>query len=1239
MGMDGYKWTTLQDKLGRLFVGGDQLHVFNGLSWLSFPLPNSYSLKALAFGNNQRLWAGASNEIGYFDEESLGIFKYHSLASNLPEIESNIGFVWSCAPFEQGAYFICTNKVLRWDGDSFRIWNFATNSRLYSLKLNDEHWFHHLETGLYRLDESGPHLEIPAERLPDSEILGLIKDADGLSLISAKGIYRSGVPPNNTSSEELNKFLIDSRPSCVAVLPNGNLAIGTVNKGIALVARSGELLRVLDTTNGLPSRAVFSITPHADGYAWCATPDGIFHIKIDEHTTLYGPSNGLMGQVVVDLETDNSRLFTLTREGVYQLVTSPSRGGHFEQLPQMTVRYNDLLSFKGGLILPRHGGVDYFDGKNTRPILKLPNKTIMFVQPSQRKTGQYYLSVFPGLDRLETKPDGTFIHTHILELPDACTSLYEDSTERLWIGTPSKGGYVYNPETAVLQPMDDPVTGKPMQGRVSVSGDNQHILIFNNDRVLLSTGDASEPRPLEGLPPLDFIAMQPMPNNQGYILALKHTNLTDSSAQGVGILAITQKGQAQWQELDIPGLASIGFLRILKIFTEAQGPVLWIGGSEGLLRLDYDAITTMDRPDVPRILFDPSRSSQPRGPKDLAFPLVGHHLNLQVFTGDNPRGKNWLLQSRMGRGDDEWSTPSPRRSFEFSNLSAGAYRFEVRAINSAGLTSDPASLAFQILPPWYRSNGAVLSYVVIFGLSVFIFFRIRESSNRARNQALERLVETKTEQLLRASAAKDDFLAGISHEIRNPMNGVIGIAESIKSADLDADSQRKLDLLRQCASHLSGLLEDILDFSRMQSGAIELEVNSFDLRGLLNSITAITAIESEKCGIPVEICIAPSVPTQLIGDERRIRQILLNFVSNALKYSGRGLVRITVWRNPSNAEHRMVIFAVADDGPGISSEDQNKLFHRFERGAAAQKSRVRGTGLGLALSKSLAENMSGRIWLDSELGKGSIFYLSGPFAPVTNPTRSTHTTKPVGLSHGKSALVVDDEEYNCIAMSSLLEAMGFSVQSSTNGPAALTLTQTQLFDVIFLDYNMPGMSGPEISRSIRMPSNFSSQALIIATTAFNTPEKRAECIAAGMNAFLAKPVTAERLRLLLSTPQPTRQPHPVSPGTGADPLASLRLNSARKGSTLAKEIALYLAEFRSELERLNSAVLRHDAAQTCHNAHLLYGRASFIAEKELEITLRKIEVAGATNEWAEAGRLSINVEKQLAELQLRLASA
>jgi signal transduction histidine kinase/CheY-like chemotaxis protein len=555
-------------------------------------------------------------------------------------------------------------------------------------------------------------------------------------------------------------------------------------------------------------------------------------------------------------------------------------------------------------------------------------------------------------------------------------------------------------------------------------------------------------------------------------------------------------------------------------------------------------------------------------------------------------------------------------------------------VNAAGQVSAPGAFTFRILPPWYRSNTAYAIYAAALALGVWALVRFRERQIRAQNERLEALVQVRTHELVRANAAKDEFLAGVSHEIRNPMNGVIGISESLKTGGLDPESRRKFGLLRQCASHLSSLLEDILDVSKIQAGVIELEPKPFDLNELVDAVLAMTAADSEKRGIPVEAAISPGVPRYLQGDPRRIRQILLNFVSNGLKFSGRGQVDLTVWCKPAATPDRTeVIFAVSDDGPGISAEEQKKLFKRFERGAASQHGRVPGTGLGLALCKGFAEKMGGKIWLESEPGHGSCFYFSAILPIAAEPVETAPPPPPAAPS--QTALVVDDQEYNRIVLADLLAGLGYATQSAGTGVEALQRAEKSHFDLVFLDYDLPGMSGLAVARGIRALPNSTAGARIFATTAFTTPEKQAQCLAAGMNAFLGKPVTLERLRRALAT---SDEPAPAPAASPADGLANLRLLAKKKNARFEDELALYLSELQLEMENLGGAIHDEDLREAAHYAHLLCGRTSFIYQRDLEENFRRLEEFAARGHWGDARQLFADLRKLTAALPVKLAS-
>jgi signal transduction histidine kinase/CheY-like chemotaxis protein len=1238
MGSDETKAVILQDELGRLFVGSDKLLVFDGQNWRSHSIPQTSGLASLALGEQGKIWAGAINQLGYFQEESPGAFKFRSLLPSLPEAARDVGTVWGCAPVGPATYFICRDKLLRWNGSDFQITSYEAKSRLAPLKLGSEWWFHHLETGLYRLTETGPTLVVPASELTDIIVLGIFRDETGLVTVSNNGFIRPGHPAIPFSQENLNQHLGQHRVTAVRQLSDGNLVIGTLSGGLVLASPAGKLIRIWNSSNGLPGRGIHGLTIGSTGEILGITSTDFFHFPGTGEATVFNSRNGLKGQAVNHLLLWKSQLFATTEDGAYRL--DPGEDGRealFQTIPGLTEKYYHMLPYHGGLLLSRFGGVDWFDGSTLRSVYRIAADSAQFIIPSKNDARLLYVVESRGLSRLIEQADGSLVRTRFLELPDFCSSLHEDPAGRLWIGTLAKGVFCYDPATAKLSPINDPATGKALPGSALVRGDQQNIFLFLDGRVLQADADGKGFRPLEDIPAFTPLDVFPAPNEHEILVSFKRTRGSEAESLGVGVLAFTDRGQARWRELDLPSVHTIGSVRALTFSEESGRPILWLGGSEGILRLDYDKISTLQPPAPPLIQLANSAADRPTDGPTLAFKFKDHRVQLVMSLGDFVRSKDWLIQTRLGESD--WSAASPRRSFEFTNLSEGEYRFEARTVNSANLASAPSTFTFTILPPWYRSVWAYAGYAASMALGIFGFIRIRERRIRARNRELEALVDSRTEELVKANAAKDEFLASVSHEIRNPMNGVIGIAETFKTDALDPDSQHKFGLLRQCANHLSSLLEDILDFSRVQAGAVELEARPFNLPELVESIVAITAADSTKCGIPVEIAISPAVPPQLTGDPRRVRQILLNFVSNALKFSGRGQVSVTVWCKARDARSTEVIFAVSDEGPGIAPEEQKKLFTRFERGAAAQQGRLPGTGLGLALCKALAEKMGGRIWLESEPGQGSCFYFSAPFTTTALMTPAA-SVQPVSEKF-KFALVVDDEEYNRIALADLLESLNFSVQTAADGPQALALAREHDFDIIFLDYALTKLSGPEVARALRQLPSRSAEAVILATTAYHTPDKRAQCLAAGMDAFLGKPVTLERLRQAMHTlnppASPVAQPEPDS-FVPADRLANLRLLAAKKHLPFAEEVALYLSELEVELAQLTTALRQEDTRHATHYAHLLYGRCAFIHELALERTLRKIESAAATGQWEEARFLGLTVQTQLADLRVSLAA-
>ena len=1251
LGSDASKPVVLEDRLGRIFIGSDSLLVFDGQNWSSHPKPNSYSLTSLVPGADGILWATTFYDFGYFKEEPIGTFSYHSLLPALPDSAREVDAVRGCAPIGAVTYFICKDKLLRWDGHAFQITLFPTSKRLSPLRLGNEFWFHHPESGLYRLTESGPELKVPADQLVAKLVIGLLRENTKLVTVSNEGMTRPG-EPGPFSSTSLNEYLAKHRVSASVELPDGNLAIGTVSGGLVLASRAGNIIRIwADTGSGLPGRGISGLMADPTGELLGTTDGDFFHFPATGDSTVFNALNGLKGQVN-DLVFWRSKLRAATDDGTYEQTPS-EKGSQFVAAAGLSLRYNHMLSLPDGILLSRFGGVDWFDGTTVKEVYPLEANAVRLTKAARNNPRLFYVAEVNGLARLVRQADGSFKGTRFLELPESCYSLHEDTTGKLWIGTLTKGAFSYDPATDRLVSLQDPTTARPFQGQTWVVGDDSRILFFLNDRVLQANPQGEGLHPLSGLPAVSPSVVRTIPESSDIFIAYQRPAGASGPLHGTAILSFGTDGAPHWREIEVRSLEAIGSIRTVTFGEENGRRVLWLGGMQGILRLDYDRIPTLLPPTAPTIRI----AGTPNGPLKYeavpSYPYSNHRVQFRLFTGDYVEGKNLLFQTKLSHDGGDWSAPSARRMHEYTNLSEGEYRFEVRAVNTAGQTSPSAVFTFRILPPWYRSGWAFVSYAVSLLLAVFGFIRVRERRIKARNEELEGLVNVRTAELVKANAAKDEFLAGISHEIRNPMNGVIGIAENFRTDNLDVENRRKFSLLRQCASHLSSLLEDILDFSKVQAGAIELDPKPFDLPELVESVAGITRPDSEKYGIPVEVAVSPAVPRRLSGDARRIRQILINFVSNALKFSGRGQVSVTVWCKDLDPGRTEVIFAVSDEGPGISTDEQARLFTRFERGAAAQKGRVPGTGLGLALCKGLAEKMGGKIWLESELGRGSCFYFSAPF-PVIETVAEPVATPASATASGRLALVVDDQEYNRIVLTDLLQSMGFTVQAAQEGQAALDAAAHKRFDVVFLDFNLPGLSGVDVARGIRALPGPTAHALILATTAFTTPEKRAQCLDAGMDAFLGKPVTRERLTNALAAlgPNPTAArpaARPAIPAQAvpsaqksdgpADRLGNLRLLARKKGVPFAQELAAYFADLDVEFANLNTALESENAEDAGRFAHMLCGRCSFIYARELEQEQRKVETAIADLHWAEARRHSQEFAHLLADLRVSSVSS
>ncbi|MDB5469542.1 MAG: hypothetical protein JWR84_1102 [Caulobacter sp.] len=370
------------------------------------------------------------------------------------------------------------------------------------------------------------------------------------------------------------------------------------------------------------------------------------------------------------------------------------------------------------------------------------------------------------------------------------------------------------------------------------------------------------------------------------------------------------------------------------------------------------------------------------------------------------------------------------------------------------------------------------------------------------------------EQAEAATRAKSAFLATMSHEIRTPLNGVLGMAQAMASDDLSGVQRERLEVIRQSGESLLAVLNDVLDLSKIEAGKFELDEADFDLKDLARGAHAAFTAIANKQGLSFDLKIERSAEGVYRGDPTRVRQILYNLISNALKFTEAGEIRVTVAR-----AGKTLRFQVSDTGIGIASEPLAKLFGRFEQADASTSRRYGGTGLGLAICRQLTELMGGEIGVESEIGKGATFTFTLPLQRVADSRAETLPALPPTPADAEltgqtlKVLAAEDNEVNQLVLKTLMHQVGIDPVIVADGAQAIAAWEAETWDVILMDVQMPEVDGPTATRAIRAREAATGRARtpIIALTANAMSHQVAEYREAGMDGFVAKPIEVGRL--------------------------------------------------------------------------------------------------------------------------------
>ncbi|WP_169566505.1 hybrid sensor histidine kinase/response regulator [Sneathiella limimaris] len=372
-----------------------------------------------------------------------------------------------------------------------------------------------------------------------------------------------------------------------------------------------------------------------------------------------------------------------------------------------------------------------------------------------------------------------------------------------------------------------------------------------------------------------------------------------------------------------------------------------------------------------------------------------------------------------------------------------------------------------------------------------------------------------------ANKTKSEFLASMSHEIRTPMTGVIGFADLLLNENLSKDIKLKVENLKQASTSLLTIINDILDLSKLEANKLEIEDVSFDPSLIAKEVVQLfseTCPPEKKSRLSIAVKLDPNLPERISADPTRLKQVLMNLVGNAIKFTDRGSVTLHCTQE---AEDNLLKFSIVDTGIGIDKNIQEKLFDDFIQADASISRKYQGTGLGLSICKRLVELMGGKVGVDSVPGKGSTFWFTFPYyqpREVAEIEDSSSRVEEIPQSVKElSILVAEDNEFNRTIIQAILNNMGHQSRFAINGMEAVDAVRNNDFDLILMDVRMPELSGPDATRQIRLLPGLKSQVPIIAFTADVMAENIQSYFDAGMNGFVSKPINREELAMAISS--------------------------------------------------------------------------------------------------------------------------
>ena len=1115
-------------KDGMLYFASNRLVLeYDGVSWRGV---GGEPARSLAVGADGRVWIGFDGDLGYLETEGREL-ELVSLREKLPEADRPTEQVRATVSVGEDVFFVYTHRVIRWSASGFRVWTANPGEEFEAATAWDDRLIvYRRGSGLTPWPPEDKESVVQSEPL-DSVANALLALGEGDVLLGTERgrLYRlrEGVPePFSPQAETLiaGRPIFDLEPLNHSVLGDDRIVVASRGSGVLILDSEGRVERHLGTATGLPGDEVYAAVQDSQGSLWLGTHPGVIRLANQPLTFYDGTPDA--PQSLLGVRRHEGQLFLGGVQGAYRLV--PSTGpepARFVPIPGLQGTVTGWAHTPLGLLTASSQGLFQMTPERALPVLDRGRAVTWW-----EEQGVALVADGDLLRVLWPEASDWRVVDHPGSLPERIFEFVPDGPDRCWLLTLGSR-MVYRltfPDGLEGAPRVDPFETLAAWPRPLYLEGRRWLRdgygVFSWDQV--AAGEEADPSfPVDAWLPesYDRYELRATANGALWLTLRQRVHRIEPGPDGTYQLA----DQA------------IAFAPRLNFDSHAdpeRPSILWLATDRGPARLDTSVLVS--RTAMPRIRWRPPASVSEVESDSDGRPILPYTTEAVRFEAAVPYFLAEDLTEyryRMVGLSDVWSPWTSEAFKELTNLPGREYRFEVQARNGDLLLGE-ASFPLKVLPPWYQSTGFRVGFALLVALMAWLFVR---SARRkvAQERAIAERERTVARRLQALDKLKDEFLANTSHELKTPLFGITGLADSIldRVGQLPPTVRSDLEMIRSSGHRLSHLVNDLLDFSRLDYGDLVLHRSVVDLGVLVElTLTMCRPLVGAR-NLELQNRVSRDLPA-VEADPNRLQQILYNLVGNAIKFTSEG--RVTV--SAGLRDEDWVEIRVADTGIGVPEEQQGRIFEAFQQGDASTERPYGGAGIGLAVTRRLVGLHGGKITVQSTLGKGATFLFTLPLAdpqkdyppvegkalsrlqggamvseqPVNSPLGPSSSTS--GIPNEGSILIVDDEPVNRRVMANYLALAGYRVQEAENGAEALQQLNQERPDLILLDVMMPGMSGLEVCRRIRYDYN-AQQLPVVFLTARSQVEDLVSGMLEGGNDYLTKPITREELQARVRT--------------------------------------------------------------------------------------------------------------------------